>query len=103
MLKGFPDTWLACCSVPTLNGWTSGVLACAGGKGVGGVRAPRRRGGGSGKGALVAGQSKEAKHEIYSDDSPPENFFKNFPRDNKIQIDQRVGEIILSHMCWGTS
>ena len=46
------------------------------------VEAPRRRGAGSGKGALVPGQSKEASLNARNDSGPESGFEGDFSKQN---------------------
>ena len=93
------------------TGMAWGKLACARGGGGGIIRAPQRRGGGSGKGALVTGQSQEAgltplmmTHQLRRDGGPEDVFFKkNFSHDTHLKVISASWGIILSHICCGTS
>ena len=88
--------------------WAWGKLA---GKGGGSFEPPKGRGGGSGKGALVTGQSQEASlkplmmtHQLRRE-AARKIFFqkKKKPRDTSLKMISALWGIILSRMCWGTS
>ena len=89
--------------------WAWGKVACTGWGGVGGsFEPPKGEGGGSGKGALVTGQSKEAilkplmmTHHLHRKAAWKIFFQKKFPPLYIPQNDQRiVGDHFESYMLW---
>ena len=83
----------------------------AGGGGGRWLEPTQRRGGGSGKGALVTGQSQEASlkplmitHHLRRGGAPGYLFStQTFPHDPDLKMISALWGITVSHMCWATS